>query len=79
MFIPTLTPAQRRILEQVIAGRRDFVGRGLLRTATALQHHGFVTVEERWAVYQFRYGIFPALPVEQLQTVLNLQPKKESK
>ena len=73
MHIPTLTKAQRLVLEQVVSGRRDFVGRGLARTAQALQRHGLVTVEERWATYQFRYGIWPALPIEQLQTVLVLQ------
>ena len=73
MHIPTLTPAQLRILEQVIAGQRDFVGRGLARTASALQRLGLITVEERWAVYQFRYGIWPALPIEELRQVVEGQ------
>jgi hypothetical protein len=73
MHIPTLTPAQIRILEQVVSGRRDFVGRGVQRTAAALQRLGLVTMEERWAVYQFRYGIFPAVPIEELRTVLGGQ------
>ena len=75
MHIPTLTPAQLRILEQVIAGQRDFVGRGLARTASALQRLGLITVEERWAVYRrkFRYGIRPALPIEELRQVVEGQ------